>query len=378
MGWRYYAQRASTGEWLDTNVQFSDPAVSLMLSSPNAMRAHIPVGINGNPTMSDGRPLFGKFDTLLLAEDETGTLVYFGVCTDVSPVPSGTDLEFISTTGWLAGVPYTGEYVVWESPLYNAIKELMSAARKVQPRIPFNVTYIGGQGLTIGDPQPPPQPDDADARRAWQEAHGWKDQYSLVWWEAPMVGKELDDFVKQYGINYIESVRWVNRGSLDYAVDIYIDDGVSTGHVRSDVEFVDGVNLAKPIDVKPGTSKFANRVIGLGAGEGRDMLMVNVSADDGRLYQAEVRQYKAIGNQDLLRRMAVSDLQFLHGQGVKIETLTVWDMPGFAPIASLVPGDEVRIKSANTVPPVDDYARIVSITRTPLSAVAIINFEVAK
>lgn len=373
--------------------------MSWMLSSPNAGQAHLPVGI-GNPIMTDGRPLFGKFDTILLVEDESEDLIWFGICSEANPVALGTDLEFIGLTGWLAGIPYTSVYATWKTKIYNAIKELMTAARHpdVKPKIPFLIHYIGGDTLFIGDPEPPAKPTAPDSKpegwsdewwsqhkemisnagKTWEEEHGWKQQYELNWWEAPMVGKELDDLVQQYGLNYLESVSWKNRGRLEYQVELYIDDGLSLTGRRVDIEFVDGVNLAKPIDVKPGNAKFANRVIGLGAGEGRDMLRVDVGGDDGRLYRAEILQYKAINNKDQLRRMAQGDLKFLRADGVKIETLTVWDMPGFASISTLAPGQEVLIKSEKTVPPVNDYSRIVSITRTPNSAAAVINFEVAR
>lgn len=381
MGWRYYAQRAGSKEWLDTNVSgFSDPAMSWMLSSPNAGQATLSTGF-GNPVMEDGRPLFGKFDTILLVEDENEDLIWFGICSEANPIDKGTSLEFIGLTGWLAGIPYQGEYATWRTKLYNVLRELFSAAaaKEVKPRVPFKVTYIGGDSLFIGDPEPPPQPERTGGTigKAWDEAHGWKQQYEMNWWEAPMVGKELDDMVGSYGIEYVETVSWKNRAKLEYEVELFIDDGLAiTGRV--DIEFVDGINLAKPIDVKPGNAQFANRVIGLGAGEGRDMLRVDIGGNDDRLYRAEVIQYKAISNQEQLRRMAEGDLKFLRADGVKIETLVVWDMPGFAPIGTLTPGQEVKIKSDKTTPPIDAYSRVTSITRTPDSASAVVNFEVAR
>lgn len=397
MGWRYYAQRATTGEWLDTNVQMSDEAMSWILSSPNVGQARLPVGI-GNQKMQDGRPLFGKFDTILLVEDENDELIWFGICTEANPVANGTALEFIGFTGWLAGVPYTGEYQTWQRPLFDVMKEVLSPiySSKIRPQFNFKIEFYGGQSLVIGDPQPPARPelierpadwsdetwkqyseDTANHQKAWQENHGWKQQYELLWWEAPMVGKEIDDLVAAYNVNYVESVQWTDRSKLKYLVTVAFDDGTRV-FGRTDIEFVDGVNLAKPIDIKPGNARFANRVIGLGSGEGRDMLRVDIGGDDGRMYQVEIIQYKAINNTNLLRNMAQNDLKYLRSDGVKIETLTVWDREGYAEISTLVPGQEIRIKSEHTVPPVDGFSRVRSITRVPNNAAAVVNFEVAR
>lgn len=376
MGWRYYAQRATTGEWLDTNAQLNEEVVSWALSSPNSGQALI-LPAQGNPIAEDGRPVFGKFDTILLVEDEDEELIWFGICTEANPVANGTALEFIGLTGWWAGVPYLGEYSTWKTPIYNAIREIMTATRTehVKPAFPVKITYLGGNTTFIGDPEPPLRKGGA-AGETWEEEHGWKQPYELVWWESPTVGKEIDDIVKQYGLNYVEVVRWTDRARLKYEVEVIFDDGLAD-YRRFDIEFIDGVNLAKPIDVKPGNAKFANRVIALGAGEGRDMLRVDVGGNDGRMYQAEVLNYKALSNQDQLRRMAQHDLKYLKSDGVKIETLTVWDTPDSAPLSTLVPGWEVAIRSSYTTPATDVYSRVISITRTPNSALAVVNFEVA-
>jgi hypothetical protein len=399
MAIRYYAHRAVSGEWLDTSVALGEPLLSWVMSGPDFGQANRPIGI-GNPIADDGRPLFGKWDTILLAEEEDKKdLLWAGICSAANPSDKGTSLEFIGLTGWMAGVPYLGEYQVWQTPLWDAIKELLSACRKpggkpMDDGIDFKVDFRGGQGYFVGDPKPPPYPElgsrtthtdeqweahsnaVAAAQEAWRVNHGWKTQYELLWWEAPMVGREIDDLVKAYGCNYRTAVRWTNRSKLKYEWKLIFSDDTRTR--REDVEFIDGVNLAKPIDVKSGTTRFANRVIGLGAGEGKDMLRVDVGGRNGRLYQAEVIPYKAINNQETLRKLAQADLKLLRSDDIRIETLTVWDMPGFAPISSIEVGNEVRVRSKNTIPAVDSWCRVVSITKDPEASVAVVNFEVAQ
>lgn len=383
MAWRYYAQRATTGDWLDTNVQLSSPLLSWVLSAPDNGRAILPHGI-GNPKAEDGRPVFGKWDTLLLAEEDR-KLQWFGICTEAVPTKEGTGLEFIGLPGWLAGVPYEKEYRVWKTPLWEVVKEILSEAKKIKDGLHFQSHFTGGEGWTIGDAKPPEPPkadkdktaeQNAAAAEAWRENHGWKTPYELAWWASPMVGREIDSLAKEYGFDYAARIRWEDRGKLKYSLHMDFSNEMRTR--REDIEFVDGINLAAPIDVKPGTDKYANRIIALGAGEGRDMLIAKAGNDDGRLYQASIVSYKAINQLQRLKDLAKADLKRHHANGVRVDTLVVWDMPGFAPISSLNVGDEVKIRSSNTVPTVNDWARVTSITRNPTESTAVVNFEVAE
>src|SRR4249919_1336731 len=98
--WRYFTQRAGNGLWLDTNTQLSDVSLSWILSGPGNGQALIPAGLNATPTASDGRNTWGKFDTMLYAEEDE-KLGWVGICTSATPDDAGLHLEFIGTTGWL-------------------------------------------------------------------------------------------------------------------------------------------------------------------------------------------------------------------------------------------------------------------------------------
>jgi hypothetical protein len=116
-------------------------------------------------------------------------------------------------------------------------------------------------------------------------------------------------------------------------------------------------------------------VIALGAGEGRKMLQVTAGGEDGRLYQAEFMQYKSVRNKTRLRALAQADHKILNTKNPEIDSVAVWDVPGFASISTLRAGDEVQVKSQNIVPNVDAWVRITKITRNPEESIVLLVVE---
>lgn len=389
MGWRYYTQRAVSGRWLDTNTQLSQVQLTWALSAPNSGKALVPAGMNATPFAEDGRLTWGKWDTLLYAE-ENGNLAWVGICTAANPAEQGLQLEFIGFTGWLQRVPFTDEYSVWQTNAFDVVRRLIQHAMSK----PNNIGITVGSNdsiFTVGDPAPPPQPKEPPRKKGqsksdwqsskayneyqkdyseWNKKYGDREKFEIVWWEAPYVGEEFDSLAKEVGFDYRERVKWANKGTLDSTFHLDINDNMVVR--RDDIAFVDGMNLARALDPKDGDLPFANYVIGLGAGEGRTMLQVTAGSEDGRLYQAEFVQYKSVRNKTRLRALAQADHKIFNTKDPEIDSVAVWDVPGFASVSTLRVGDEVQVKSSNVVPNIDAWVRVEKITRNPEDSIAIL------
>lgn len=341
----------------------------------------------------DGRNVWGKWDTILFAEED-GDLSWYGICSAANPDKDGLHLEFVSGKGWLEGVPYQDEYTSWRVNVFDVVRHLIAHTKKYAPRLEF-VVPANDSAFTVGDPEPPRKPKEPPRRKGekksewqdskrynewqkdrdeWNEKYGQYEQFSIAWYEAPYVGEEIDSLAKETGFDYRDRVEWADKGNL--VPRFYFDFADNMITRRDDIAFVDGINLAAPLDPKDGDEKFANYVIGLGAGEGRKMARVTVGQADGRLYQAQYVQYKSIRNTNSLRGLATADHRVLNNKDPKLDTVVVWDVPGFASVGSLKVGDEVRVTSENAIPPIDAWAVIKQITRNPTESTVTCAIEV--
>lgn len=390
--WRYYAQRATNGLWLDNDVQLQDLTMDWSLSAPNSGDAYLPEGMLLNPKASDGRLLWSRWDTMLLAEED-GDLAWAGICTGANPDEKGYKLEFVGPSGWLQRVPYTGALQVWESNAFDVARSLIRHSLKYNNRLEFELGHNNSE-FTVGDEQPPHKPKEParkkgesktefyDSKRykqykddldEWNKKYSERKRFEVVWWDSPYVGEELDSLAKEVGFDYRERVAWADKGALTpkYAIDL-------SDHFakrRDDIKFVDGMNLAAPLDTKDGDQEYANHVLGLGAGEGKAMVRAGAGVNDGRLYQAEFMQYKGIRNEKRLRALAEADLKRLSNTDPDIDNVVIWDIPGYASVSTLRCGDEVEVVSDNHTPAIASWRRVVSISRNPVESVVTVGLE---
>lgn len=378
MAFRGYVQRSRSGEWIDTDVIMRDFSFTTRLSGPVSGKAIAPEGVR-SLRASDGRLLWEKWGSNLLLEED-GRPIWFGVCTDANPAVGGMGLEFIGLRGWLAGVDFQGTYRTWQRDVFEVLREITRGAH-MNRGLDWSLNLGNSGNRTVGDPEPDPEPvqrgrleGETDeqweayiaafraAREAWDRDHGWKKRYELLEWEAPYIGDELDSLAKETGVQYRERITWHDRKKLEYR--LFMDMDADLANRRTDIEFVDGSNIMNPLNPKNDSTKYANHVIGLGSGEGRDMLRAVYGEDDGRLYQAQTVGYKSINNETRLRNLIQADHKVLSSLAPKVDRIEVRDMPGYSGVNTILPGDEVRVRSANTAPNINDWYRVVEITRT--------------
>lgn len=389
MTWRFYARRATSNKWLDTNVQI-DPIMRWSLNRSFSGQALLSNGLNLNKA-PDGRDVWGRGDTILLGEED-GKLMWGGICNIASPGRDGLYLEFTGAVGWWNNVPFDDYLEMAQADVFDVVRRIASHAN-AKPRT-LNVTVSDDKsqftaGGTRGDyPEQPVRPagmttqayENSPQYRAWvakiakyEEGLG-VGPYTLAWWEAPYVGEEINTLADEYGFGWRERVRWEDRANLIPQFRMDVADDLTRR--RDDIVFEDGVNLASNNTPKEDTEPYADAVIGLGAGEGRDMLRAEVASnDDDRLYAAQYVNYKTVTRKERLTALSRNDLRRLRGEGATIESVRVWDTPGFAPLSSLMVGDECRVVSYNAKPPYDIWHRVTEITRQPSSGVVELALE---
>jgi hypothetical protein len=362
------------------------------LSAPNAGNALVPAGLDSNYIAEDGRRVFSKWDTILYAEED-GNLAWAGICTAANPSKDGTQLEFVGPMGWLQRVDYSAHYLVWKTNVFDVIRHIVKHAMTKPDSLDFTLPSTMS-AFTVGDERPPTKPKEPARRRgetvsewknsarykqyqkdlsAWNDEYGDREPFEIAWFEAPYVGEEIDTLAKENGFDYRERVEWRDKGQL--ISEFFIDLADNMVRRRDDIQFVDGMNIARPLDPKDGDERFANRVIALGGGDGRNMARVTRGGADGRLYQAEFVQYKSIKNITRLGQLAQADHKILNNKDPKIQTIAVWDVPGFADVSTLRVGDEVQVNSHNTATPIDAWVRVMRITRNPEENIVILTVE---
>lgn len=388
MGWRYYARRAVGGTWLDTNVKVVDVRYTETLNGPFVSELTVlPAGPGDTMVAPDGRPIYGKWDTLVYIEIDDVLQGVF-IVDDLYPVAEGTRLELIGLSAWLYGADYTDVFSSWEVNTFVVLRHLLDHATS-KPR---GIDFVRDGGLmsstTVGDPNPPPKPkrpprNKGESKKDWKGSQRYKDwendlaswknqygdwqRYKIASWQQLSVGHEISELVKETGFQWCESYRWVDKAALtpEYKF-LYAD---RLGVDRTDIEFVVGVNIAKELEPRDVNERYSNKVIALGAGEGPKMLRRTAVVDDGRLYKASFMRRKHVHNKKKLQRLADRQVARTAVVNIKIGAADVISSPGYASLNTLKLGDIVPVRSSVTIPPLDIMCKVISISRAPDSGV---------
>lgn len=379
--WKFYAWRPVTDLWLDTDVQLRQCSLAYALSSINSGQIVLPVP-DQTPMGSDGRPVWGRWDTVFMAERD-GALDWCGIADSVLPGATGTTVQLVGLSAWLSRVDYSSVYQVWQTDAFDAVRELIDHATSKPRGINF-VRDNSHSVNTVGDPEPPPKPRkpprhkgesksdyQASSRyttwvadlQTWKDTYGNNQKYKLLWWEAPYVGTEFNNLASSVGFDWREEYSWTAPLTPQFKIN-FADD---LSAARSDIAVIDGVNVVGRLTPNDNDTAYANKVIALGAGHGRKMLHKMATYDDGRLYAARYARYKRQHHQGQLQRSANQLVKHTRRIDPQIGTVSIYDVDGFAPVASLKPGDIINVRSDFVVPPINVQCLIRTKTEDPLN-----------
>ncbi|KQP81566.1 hypothetical protein [Aeromicrobium sp. Leaf291] len=395
--WRYLAQNVRTGAWLHPDLPLRDVEVERAVSAPGGIDAVIAPEV-WDLRAPDGSQLLREWQTAIYAEAD-GVIRGAGIYVRSALEDDGESwsLECPGFTSYPHGIPFGGRYYRWNADPFLIVRDIWS---HLQGYANGNIGMVIDDAVSpvrVSPPKPPDRPEPPKtklkapvkgkkpkkgknestaaynarvaawessyaSRRAayeaakknlarskesikkaqerWDAQYGDHDPYELSWWEAPDCGSEIDRLAVETPFDYVETHRWnAARTNVLHRVDF---GQPRFGRRRNDLRFQVGENVVVVPDTEHDGDEYANGIIALGKGDGRDMLRVEVNQDDGRLRRPRAVPMKDIGNATRLRALAGAELQqrlALEG----IAELVVIDHPN-APLGSWSMGDEVALE----------------------------------
>lgn len=163
--------------------------------------------------------------------------------------------------------------------------------------------------------------------------------YKLEWWDSPDIGDEIDRIVEETPMDFTESHRW-DGDDVAHTVTVHYP---RAGRRRTDLAFNLGENVTAIAEPVRDGDRFANEVIGVGAGEGAGSLRRSTAVRDGRLRRPHVMLAKDVAKASRLDALIRSE-RIRRQQPLTIPSVTVRDHP-HAPIGSWDLGDDILVQA---------------------------------
>ncbi|MEU3504295.1 hypothetical protein ABZ726_27330 [Streptomyces hundungensis] len=357
--WRYIAQRALPEQIIDWDVPFalsSNPKRDL--SGPGSMSGTIEPEY-ARMIGPDGLPILQEWGTKLYLEID-GYLRWGGIITKTSFDGPKFTVQCEGLTSYPHGIPY---------------EDSMISGELITPKDPYDGRDKNNDGWVDGEKgktrvPDPPKPytgkriDAYDALRAiWSHvqsrpygdigikvddhklgellgAADGSDPWKLSWWDNPDCGQAIDSLTKLIPFDWAEEHRWAGGGN---AIEHRVRLGTPRlGRRRTDLRFADGENIAAIAKPEGMGDEFANEVVVLGKGEGRDMARAQLHRYDGRLRRVATVADKTLASPTELRTRGEQELAG-RTQALQIPAIQIIDHPN-AVFGSWQLGDDIRIQ----------------------------------
>jgi len=396
MAWRYIAQRATTGAFLDLELPLHRDELSWELSGAGALRATASPDV-GNLRAADGRLVLEEWGTLIYAEAD-GQIRWGGIV--ISSKFNGADwtIEAAGFSTYPNGQPYTGVYTKTGVDPAVAVAHIWDHLQSF-PDGDLGLRVTGDRtAALVGLPTGPVSLAQV-SRQVWDylRARGWNtrpgdssriyppdydgdvppradddplEPYSLLWWEAPDCGSEISSLASETPFDYVERHYW-NGDTIAHELEIGYP---RLGRRRTDLAFIQGDNVADVVTPEFDGDAYANAVIGLGAGEGQGALRRSTAVRDGRLRRATVYSAKDVATASRLDSAIGAELR-RRLDTLTISSVSVRDHPN-ARIGSWELGDDVLIQA--TIPWLGDVALWCRITGWTLTSESTATLSLAR
>lgn len=321
-GWRYIAQRATTGEFLDMELPLRRDALQWALSGAGSLRGSVSPD-TGALRAADGRPLLEEWGTLIYAEAD-GEIRWGGIV-----VSSGFDgavwqVEAAGFATYPHGMPYSGVYSQVGADPADAVRHIWGELQG-HPDGNLGVSVVGSTAARIGTTV---SPDDSSTG-----------PYVLNWWDAVDCGQEIGSLAADAPFDFTERHTW-SGDSITHEIVVGYP---RLGRRRTDLAFIQGDNISEVVTPTLDGEDFANEVVGIGAGEGSKAVRRTTAVRDGRLRRASVYAGKDVTSPARMDSIIRGELQ-RRGQTLNIRAVTVTDHPN-APIGSWDVGDDILVQA---------------------------------
>jgi len=351
MSWRYIAVRldgAGGDVVVHPEVPISVTGLTDVLSGPPGLTGTVEAAYRSVLADDDG-PLFQEWGTAIFAERDG--LIQPGGGIVQSAVPNttgGLNIECVGYTGYPHGTPYTDEKTFVQVDALDIYRSIWTHLQE-KPRGNLGLTIDSTKaGVLLGTPTPL---DDSGSDKE-------EGPFELSWRVTKDLGSTVDDLAAHF--DYHERHYW-EGAVLKHHVDL----GAPTiGTRRDDLGLVVGDNVWVLPTYASQNQEYADTVLALGAGEGRDMVHGMVSRPGTRLRRVALVEDKGLGNNVNATRAATINLAARNSQP-SVSSLVVRDHPN-APISAIQLGDEYPYQDdLNEWIKPNTYVRVVSRTIDP-------------
>lgn len=358
MTWRYIAERVNgdgTATQIHGDVPLADVSITKTLSGPDRITGVIK-GKQPSLIGRDGQSLLQQWSTAFYAVDDSDAIRAGGILAAPAVRGQDHDIDCIGFAGYPQGMPYNDSwYGVQVDPLdvVRRIWDHLQTQRRGNIGVEVDATT---SPIRIGDELEVVSFTTGLGEGVSFEAGPVK----LNWWTDTDLGKTIDDLARDTPFDYWEEHFFDAAGKIRHRLRLAYP---GRGRRRTDLRFVVGENVSTVPDLVPYADEYANEVIALGAGEGRDMIHTTLPGDDGRIRRVAVVTDKTAKSNKAIADFARSELVVRQGL-LEVEEIAVWQHPN-APVGSWDEGDEINIRGDLPWGELDIWRRIVATTITP-------------
>lgn len=361
MGWRYIAQRSTTGDILDWDVPFvAEAPPKRELNGPGEMRGTIDPEYLRLMARPDGLPVMSEWATSLYAEFE-GRIRWGGLVTNLGFKGQAMQVTCRGYTAYPNGMPYLGGTI--------------RSGAKIPKKWAYDGKDKNHDGYIDGSKpkkKMPPRPKDPisarwDAydvvRHIWDHlqdyqrgklgvtldkhdsgyklgASNGEDPWELQWWENPDCGATITDVMSLAKADYLERHYW--DGTKEKILH-HIDLGRRRlGSTRNNLRFAQGENIIEIATPSYQGDFFANNIYVLGKGSGAKTARVRVVVDDKRLRRAKLISRKSTANAKTLTQYGKQE-RAKHDERLTIPSIAIRHHPN-APLGSWTLGDRILVQ----------------------------------
>lgn len=331
--WRYIAQRASTGEFLDMELPLHRDELGWSLSGAGSLRGTIAPDIGGMRA-EDGRPLLEEWGTYIYAEAD-GVIRWGGIVISSKYSGPNWSVEAAGFSTYPHGMPYLGDYSQVGVDPVDVVRHIWEHLQ-AQPGGDLGVSVVGDSTpVRLGTP-----PREVSFTTGAGENVAFEaGPYTLSWQEAPDCGDEIDSLVKETPFEYTEHHYWDGE-EIRHELRIGYP---RLGRKRDDLAFIQGDNVSALVTPETSGDDFANAVYGIGAGEGAGALRRMTGLADGRLRRVAVYTAKDVQSVARLDSRIASELRRRQDL-LTISEITVRDHVN-ARLGSWALGDDILVEA---------------------------------
>lgn len=278
--YRIWAQDALTREFLESEVPLINVEVTHTLNGPGEISGTFDPEI---PRVT--LPTFDAWRTLLHVQQGSSQITQSGIVTPYSFSDVALDVVASGTSSYPHGLPFRGDYVQTDIDPLDVVRFLWSSLQG---------HANGNLGVTL-------DPTTSSARIGTAD-----EPYTLSWWDAPDIGREIDSLADETPFDYAESSSW-NADQTD--VDLHLRLGYPRlGTRRDSLRFAAHENIIEAVPAGDLGDLYASDVLVLGAGEGRDRIQGWTEALGERLRRVAVIEDTSITSRRRAQQRARNEL----------------------------------------------------------------------